>query len=40
MKINTVTDVAIRPTAEKIIASMKAQLKNPKTKHVYYSMDV
>jgi len=32
MKINTVTDVAIRPTAEKIIASMKAQLKNPKTK--------
>jgi antirestriction protein ArdC len=32
MKINTVTDVAIRPTAEKIIASMKSQLKNPKTK--------
>ena len=32
MKINTVTDVAIKPTAEKIIASMKAQLKNPKTK--------
>ena len=37
MKINTVTDVAIRPTAEKIIASMKAQLKNPKTKQRWES---
>ena len=37
MRINTVTDVAIRPTAEKIIASMKAQLKNPKTKQRWES---
>jgi antirestriction protein ArdC len=37
MKINTVTDVAIRPTAEKIIASMKLQLKNPKTKQRWES---
>ena len=32
MKINKVTDIAIKPTAEKILASMKAQLENPKTK--------
>jgi antirestriction protein ArdC len=32
MRINKVTDIAIKPSAEKIIASMKAQLKNPKSK--------
>jgi antirestriction protein ArdC len=32
MKINKVTDIAIKPTAEKILASMKAHLENPKTK--------
>jgi antirestriction protein ArdC len=32
MKQTKVTDIAIKPTAEKILASMQAQLKNPKTK--------
>ena len=32
MKINKVTDIAIKPSAEGIIASMEAQLKNPKSK--------
>jgi len=37
MKINKVTDIAIKPTAEKILASMQAQLKNPKTKQKWDS---
>ena len=37
MKINKVTDIAIKPTAEKIIAGMQAQLKNPKTKQKWDS---
>jgi len=32
MKQTKVTDIAIKPTADKILASMKAQLENPKTK--------
>ena len=37
MKINKVTDIAIKPTAEKILASMQAQLDNPKTKQKWDS---
>ena len=31
MKQTKVTDIAIKPSAEGIIASMEAQLKNPKS---------
>ena len=37
MKITKVTDIAIKPTANKILASMKAQLENPKTKQRWES---
>ena len=37
MKINKVTDIAIKPTAEKILASMQAQLDNPKSKQKWDS---
>ena len=32
MKQTKITDIELKPTAEKILASMKAQLENPKTK--------
>jgi antirestriction protein ArdC len=37
MKQTKVTDIAIKPTAEKIIASMQAQLNNPKSKQKWDS---
>ena len=37
MKQTKVTDIAIKPTAEKILASMQAQLDNPKTKQKWDS---
>jgi antirestriction protein ArdC len=37
MKQTKVTDIAIKPSAEGIIASMEAQLKNPKTKQKWDS---
>ncbi len=37
MKINKVTDIALKPTAEKILASMQAQLDNPKSKQKWDS---
>jgi len=37
MKITKVTDIAIKPSAEGIIASMEAQLKNPKSKQKWDS---
>ena len=37
MKINKVTDIALKTTADKILASMQAQLKNPKSKQKWDS---
>ena len=37
MKQTKVTDIAIKPTAEKILASMQAQLDNPKSKQKWDS---
>ena len=37
MKQTKVTDIAIKPTAEKIIASMQAQLDKPKSKQKWDS---
>ena len=37
MKQTKVTDTAIKPTAEKIIASMQSQLDNPKSKQKWDS---
>jgi len=37
MKINKVTDIAIKPSAEGILARMQAQLDNPKSKQKWDS---
>jgi len=37
MKQTKVTDIAIKPTAEKILASMQSQLDKPKSKQKWYA---